>query len=79
MITGDAPHPDNFPCCYLVFMGFPGGSSGKESTCNARDLRLIPGSGRCPGKQNGNPLESFCLKNSMNRGAWWAPMGSSMG
>ena len=32
------------PCAIL--MGFPGGSDGKESTCNTRDLSLIPGLGR---------------------------------
>ena len=52
--------------------GFPGGSDGKESTCHAGDLSLIPGSGRSPGKGNGNPLQYSCLKNSMDRGAWKA-------
>ena len=33
-------------------MGFPGGSDGKESVCNAEDLGLIPGSGRSSGEQN---------------------------
>ena len=47
--------------------GFPGGSDGKESACNAGDQSLIPGSGRS-GEGNGNPL----LENSMERGAWWA-------
>ena len=37
-------------------MGFPGGSDGKESTCNAGDLGSIPGLGRFPGEENGNPL-----------------------
>ena len=32
----------------MIFMGFPGGSDGKESTCNAGDLGLIPGLGRYP-------------------------------
>ena len=36
--------------------GFPGGSAGKESACNAGDLGWIPGSGRSPGEENGNPL-----------------------
>ena len=35
-------------------MCFPGGSDGKESTCNAGDLGSIPGSGRSPGEGNGN-------------------------
>ena len=38
-------------------MGLPGGSDGKESVCNAGDLGLIPGSGRSPGKGNGNSLQ----------------------
>ena len=37
-------------------MGFPGSSAGKESTCNAGDLSLIPGSGRSPGEGIGYPL-----------------------
>ena len=37
--------------------GFPGGSAGKESACNAGDLGLIPGLGRSPGEGNGYPLQ----------------------
>ena len=37
---------------------------GKESVCNAGDLRLITGSGRFPGEGNGNPLQYSCLENS---------------
>ena len=36
------------------------------------DSSSIPGSGRSPGGGNGNPLQYFCLENSMNRGAWQA-------
>ena len=36
-----------------------------------RDLGLIPGLGRSPGRGNGNPLQYSCLENSMDRGAWW--------
>ena len=39
---------------------------------DARDVGLIPGSGRAPGEGNGNPLQYSCLENSMDRGAWWA-------
>ena len=53
-------------------MGFPGGSDGKESACNAGDLGSIPGSGRSPGEGNGNPLQCSCLENSRDEGAWWA-------
>ena len=52
--------------------GFPGGSDGKASACNAGDPGLIPGSGRSPGEGNGNPLQYSCLKNSIDGGAWWA-------
>ena len=37
-----------------VFLGFPGGSDGKQSACNAGDLGSVPGSGRSPGEGNGN-------------------------
>ena len=42
--------------------------SGKESTANARDMVLHPGSGRSPGEGNGNPLQYYCLENSIDRG-----------
>ena len=51
--------------------GFPGGSDSKESTHNARDSGLNPGSGRSPGVGNGYLLQFSCLEKSMNRGAWW--------
>ena len=46
--------------------------SGKESTCNARNLGLIPGSGRSPGGGHGKPLQYSCLDNHTERKAWWA-------
>ena len=52
-------------------LGFPGGSSGKESACQAGDGGLIAGWGRCLGERNGNPLQYSCLENPMDRGAWW--------
>ena len=51
--------------------GFPDGSDGKESACNARDLGSIPGSGRSPGEGNSYPLHYSCLDNSVDREAWW--------
>ena len=54
--------------------GFPGGSDGEESACNAGDLGSIPGSGRSPGEGNGYPLQYSYLKNSVDRGAWQAPV-----
>ena len=53
-------------------MGFPDGSDGKESACNAGDPGSIPGSGRSPGEVNGNPLWYSCLGNPMDREAWRA-------
>ena len=53
-------------------MGFPGGSDGKASACNAEDPGSIPGSGRSPAEGNGNPLQYSCLEKSMDGGAWWA-------
>ena len=46
-----------------ISLCFPGGSDGKESTCNAGDLGLIPGLGRSPGGEHGNPLQYSCLEN----------------
>ena len=53
----------------------PGGSDGKESACNAGDIRypgFFPGSERFPGEGHGSLLQNSCLGNSMDRGAWWA-------
>ena len=49
-----------------------GGSDGKASAYNVGDPGSIPGSGRSPGEENGNPLQYSCLGNPMDRGAWWA-------
>ena len=48
----------------LVFLGFPGGSAGKESACNAGDLGSIPGLGRSPGEEKSYPLQYSGLENS---------------
>ena len=53
-------------------LGLPKWLSNKESTCKARDTGSIPGSGKCPGEGNGNPLEYSCLENSTDGGTWWA-------
>ena len=53
-------------------MGFPGGSGGKESACNAGDPVSIPGLGRSPGGGHDYPLQSSCWRIPMDRGAWWA-------
>ena len=47
----------------------------KNWPANAGDIRdtgSMPGSGRFPGVGNDNPLQYSCLKNPMDRGAWWA-------
>ena len=52
----------------------PKGLSGKESACHAGDMGdtgSIRGLGRSPGEGNRNPLQLSCLKNPMDRGAWW--------
>ena len=46
-------------------MGFPGGSAGKESTCNLGDLDST-GLGRSPEEEKGYPLQYSGLENSMN-------------
>ena len=53
-------------------MGFPDGSDGKESACNARNLGSIPGSGRSHGERNDYALQYSCLENSMGKRAWQA-------
>ena len=49
-----------------------GSKKHKESACNAGHPDSIPGSGRSPGKGNGNPLQYSRLENSMDGGAWQA-------
>ena len=44
----------------------------KNLPANAGDTGSIPGLGRLPGEENGNPLQYSCLENSMERGIWWA-------
>ena len=66
---------------YLYFLGtyseqrFPGVLVVKNLPANAGDAgdsSLIPGLGRFLGEGNGSPLQYSCLKNSMDRGTWWA-------
>ena len=54
--------------------GLPQRLSSKEFTCNTGDTDVIwiLGLGSSPGGGNGNPLQYICLKNPMDRGAWWA-------
>ena len=57
-------------------MGFPGGTVVKNLPDNAGDAGSIPGSGRSLGGGNGNPLQYYCLENSMDRGHWQATVHS---
>ena len=54
-----------------VFVGFPGDSAGKESTCNAGDLGLILGLGRSPGEGKIYSLQYSGLENSMDYIVQW--------
>ena len=49
-----------------IFLGFPGGSDGKESAYNVGDLGSIPGLGRSPGEGKGYPFLYSSLENSMD-------------
>ena len=49
-----------------VFLGFPGGSAGKESACNVGDQASTQGLGRPPGEGKGYPLQHSGLENSMD-------------
>ena len=56
-------------------MSFPNSSAVKSPSANGgdvRDMGLISGWGQSPGGGNGNPLQYSCLKNPVDRGAWWA-------
>ena len=59
-------------CLALLLLGFPGGSVGKESACNAGDRGSIPGLGRSPEEGNGYQLQYSGLENFTDRGAWQA-------
>ena len=58
-----------------MFLGFLGGSGGKESPCYEGDLGSILGLGKSPGEGHGNPLQYPCLENPVDRGAWKGPQG----
>ena len=52
--------------------GFSGGSVVRNPPANAGDMGSIPGLGRSPGEGNDYPLQYSCLRDPMDRGAWWA-------
>ena len=70
-----ATHSEVLGGCNILeeyYLGFSGGSDGKESACNAGEPAWISGLGRSPGEVNGTPLQYSCLENPMDSGAWWA-------
>ena len=62
--SGRSPGRDKLPIS--VFLGFPGGSAGKESACNMGDLGSIPSLGRSSGEGKGYPVQYSGLENSMD-------------
>ena len=67
--------------CWSIFyilsstpLGFPGGSDGKESACNAGDLGSIPGLGRSLGEEKGFPLQYSDLETGEFHGLY-SPLG----
>ena len=61
-----SPNPFNTNLLSMWWQGFPCGSAGKESACNAGELRSITGLGRSPGEGKGYPLQYSGLENSMD-------------
>ena len=59
-------------CLYIHMWASLVAQTVNNLPANAGDLNLIPGSGRSSGEGNGYSLQSSCLENSMDRGAWWA-------
>ena len=56
----------------IIVVPITDGSGGKESACSAGDPGSIPGSGRSPEEENGNPLQYSGQENPTDRGAWQA-------
>ena len=63
-------------CTDVYIMGFPGSTVGKNLPVNTGDAGSIPGLGRSPGGESGNPLQYSCLLNPVDRGAWQATVHS---
>ena len=70
--------PYNIYFSISVEKGCPGGSDGKESTCNAGNLGFICGLGRTPGGRHGKPLQYSCLENPHGQRnlVGYSPLGS---
>ena len=58
---------------FIYILGFPGGSVIKKKNlpANKVDVVLIPALGKSPGEGNGNPVHYSCLRNPMDKEAWW--------
>ena len=63
---------DKYSCCPCASQMAQVVKNLPASAGDSRDVGLIPGSGRSLGGGNGDPLQYSCLKNSMDREAWWA-------
>ena len=71
------PHPTPLGKVLFIvyYRGFPNSSVGKEFSCKAGDtgyVGSILGLGRSPRSGNGKPFQYSCLKNPLDRRAWWA-------
>ena len=56
----------------MLLPGFPGGSVVHNLPANAGDVGFIPGLGRAPGEENGDPSQYYLLGYPIVGGAWWA-------
>ena len=77
IVQGRRPYEGQGGVCIqlCLFLGFPGGASGRNLPANAGDIGdtdSIPGSGSSPGGGHGNASQYSCLENPMGRGDWWA-------
>ena len=64
--------PNVFEVVYKIKLGFPGGTGGKEPTCQCRGHGFDPWVKKIPGEGNGYPLQYSCLENPRDRKAWQA-------
>ena len=69
-LHGNGASPPGHLLRTITVKGFHSGSVVRNLPANAGDAGLIPGSGRSPGEEDGNPLQYSCLGNPMDRGAW---------
>ena len=64
-------------CLVNIYLGFPGGPVVKNPPANAGDVGSIPGFGRSPGVENGNPIQGF-LGLQTHCGQWLQPWNLKM-